>query len=572
MSIGPVNWGSYGPMTLERVMSVLVFQDHPLTIRRTPASGDGGVDLMIPLGDDYEVKQVKGFTGRMDPGRKRQVEASLATAASDPRLPGNSAIAEWKLTVPIDPTPDEQEWFEAMRSAAPFDCHWEGLPFWDGLAARHPYVIDYYLRDGRERIEKHAAALLDAVSPHLAPLTAGDVAGHLARLRQLLNETDPHYRYEFETGAEFPPPSRSDVVMTHSRSMEDGGHLHVHVYAKHRYSLEERPIQGTMTIRVVDEDAGVDLRQAAEDFRKYGTGFDIPLGSVDIEMDAPSGLGGEFLGAAASLGPRRSVPTVEAFRIRARNPDTGEASTVRMNIETSTRGEEGFKATLVDPHGYLRIGLTMDWSGDSAGHFELNFKSQAVVGAPVDDVLDVVRFLAGLQGPNFVELMPLHGEKVMAAAEVPWMAGRLGDQALQMVEDLHVLQTRVSDVVVIPQVVTQQSQQQLRLAAHLLRKKTVEASQVVFEVAIPEAETPEDYVEKINEAGGQVVVEHSMKVEFPGVTYDTDVLVYMIGKTIERASNAESDAGLTSMLLKNGSEPVILTLDPPPSATEELPS
>jgi hypothetical protein len=55
--LGPVRWGSYPGEYLELAMAVLLAQDHPETLRRTPASGDGGIDLMVPDGEGYEVRQ-----------------------------------------------------------------------------------------------------------------------------------------------------------------------------------------------------------------------------------------------------------------------------------------------------------------------------------------------------------------------------------------------------------------------------------------------------------------------------------------------------------------------------------
>ena len=42
MTIGPVSWGAYTGEFLEIVMAVLLAEEQPDLIRRTPASGDGG--------------------------------------------------------------------------------------------------------------------------------------------------------------------------------------------------------------------------------------------------------------------------------------------------------------------------------------------------------------------------------------------------------------------------------------------------------------------------------------------------------------------------------------------------
>ena len=94
----------------------------------------------------------------------------------------------------------------------PFPCNWEGEVFWNSMAAWHPCVVDYYFRDGRERVERRANVLLGASGAASTPLTASDVGGHLAVLQAALNGDDPHYRYEFRVGAQVLAGQRSDRV------------------------------------------------------------------------------------------------------------------------------------------------------------------------------------------------------------------------------------------------------------------------------------------------------------------------------------------------------------------------
>ena len=61
MSSGPIYWPSYPGEMLEAVMAVLVAQDRPDVLRRTPSSGDGGVDLVIPSATGYQSQQMRGF-------------------------------------------------------------------------------------------------------------------------------------------------------------------------------------------------------------------------------------------------------------------------------------------------------------------------------------------------------------------------------------------------------------------------------------------------------------------------------------------------------------------------------
>jgi hypothetical protein len=135
--VGPVHWGSYPGDVLERVMSVLLFQERPTAWRRRPSQGDGGLDVGEPNPDGYHVYQIKGFARSMDRSRRRQVRESLQRVLDDPRL--DRPITGWSLVVPLDPTSEDEEWFRQLTAQAPFPCDWKGQVFWDGaVALRRP--------------------------------------------------------------------------------------------------------------------------------------------------------------------------------------------------------------------------------------------------------------------------------------------------------------------------------------------------------------------------------------------------------------------------------------------------
>jgi len=139
--IGPVHWGSYPGDLLERVMSVLLFQERPTAWRRRPSQGDGGLDVAEPNPDGYHVYQIKGFTGSMNRSRRRQVSESLKQILDDPRL--DRSVTGWSLVLPMDPTSEDEAWFRQLTARAPFPCDWKGQLCWDSEAAKHAYVVDY---------------------------------------------------------------------------------------------------------------------------------------------------------------------------------------------------------------------------------------------------------------------------------------------------------------------------------------------------------------------------------------------------------------------------------------------
>lgn len=322
-------------------MGVLVGQDHPDAMRRTPSSGDGGVDLLIPEGDGWHVRQVKGFTGRMTAKRRRQVEKSFAAVIADPRL--GRPIVRWTLAVPIDATSDEQAWFESLTADAGFTCHWEGELFWNGIAAKHPHVIDYYLRDSRARIEDRCESLLAVTRSASEPVSATDVAGHLEILRSSLNRDDPHYRYEFATSRTQPEPQLlpAGCVLMSSRTTSDSGWLTIYVYEMYRGALEDAPIRGSITVTVLDRERGIDIRDAFEEFRMWGVAVDLPDGTLSASTSAPGGLGGEFEDGSGQIIPRGSIETPQRTRLRLVHPDDGIVAELGLRHLSVTSGDLG---------------------------------------------------------------------------------------------------------------------------------------------------------------------------------------------------------------------------------------
>ena len=62
-------------------------------------------------------------------------------------------ITEWHLVMPLDLTNPNLGWLDDIIADADFPCETNGLVFCDTLAASYPKVIDYYLRDGKDRLQ-----------------------------------------------------------------------------------------------------------------------------------------------------------------------------------------------------------------------------------------------------------------------------------------------------------------------------------------------------------------------------------------------------------------------------------
>lgn len=512
-------WGSYPGETLEKVMAVLVSQREGGALRRTPSAGDGGIDILVKTGEGWHVRQVKGFVGRLDGNRRRQVEDSLETLLEDPRL--RLPVVRWSLTVPIDPTSGEQEWFDSLTADLEFPCDWEGEVFWHQMAAEFPQVIDYYLRDGRDRVERRAEALLGAARPPGGPIAASDVAGHLETLRSALNRDDPHYRYEFLTG-----PAQPDVtalpdglVMASSRQLEDGGSLTIMVFPRHRYSLVDAPVGGTVEITVRDDARGIDLRDALEQFRTFGAALGLPPGTLQGSISAPAGLGGDFEDAAGRIGPIEVQEPPARSRLRVDGPE-GPVLELGLRTLSATRGElGGIDVASTDDSEVLDVRFRL-WprSEEGSGPLRVTTTLRDVSGRPVQNVLPAVRLLAQLRPPNELKWMEDYGVRVLAAHSFE-VDSQLLPEGLQLfLEDLSVVQNHVRGVVTVPEHITGETVQAVAEAAKLLRTGEIRGtwSDVRFHLA---DHVTRDEFEDTLLGGGALVIESEMALEIEGSSY-----------------------------------------------------
>jgi hypothetical protein len=476
------------------VMAVLVAQDHPGTIRRTPSSGDGGVDILIPDGDGFHVRQVKGYVGRIGARRKREIEESFKTVSRAPRL--QRPITRWGLTVPIDPTSGEQDWFEQLTNDAPFPCDWDGEVFWNKLAARHSHVIDYYLRDGRSRVEQRAQMLLRISSSAADPLTPNDVAGHLELMRASLNREDPHYRYEFVTG----PAARhlqvpEGCVLSLTTEVEDSA-LMIQVFPKHEYALEDAPIGGNLNITVFKPDEGIDIRDQFESFRTFGTAVDLPEGSLEGELFAPGGLGGSIQGGSGRMGPNLITDPPQRTRIRLVHPEDGVNVELGLITESATRGGlGGIEMRAADEARVLSAVFRVHPGTDPPLTFVV--KGSNLSGRAIQEIIPAVRLLASFRPPMRFEWLAQFGNQVLAGQTIEEDHSLMSAMELSVFEDLAAIQDHVRDVVIVPDEIPAAGVEAIARIAQLIRRREIPGTWDHLDVNLKEGVDRKDVVPKV---------------------------------------------------------------------------
>lgn len=151
----------------------LLLQERRNARHRRPSQGDGGVDVYNPVDGGYHVYQIKRHAGSLTSRQKAKITKSLEQVRRTHRL--NGPVLEWSLVLPLDPTSENDEWFDELTAGAGFPCGWLGRPFWDSEAAKHPHVIDHYIRGGKDRLIRRVTSLTSLLSEPDQPLQPSEL-------------------------------------------------------------------------------------------------------------------------------------------------------------------------------------------------------------------------------------------------------------------------------------------------------------------------------------------------------------------------------------------------------------
>jgi hypothetical protein len=500
-TIGPVYWGSYSGDVLEHVMAILLFQERPTAWRRRASQGDGGVDVAEPNLLGYHVNQIKGFTGSMTPSRRRQVEDSFNQIVTDPRLDG--AVTGWSLIVPMDQTSQDEKWFRELTAGGSFPCDWKGQLFWDSEAGKHSNVIDYYLRDGRGRLEQTVRDLQQLLAEPGTPLRAVDIAGKLEILRSAINRADPHYRFEFSTSATVPDfRPEPGIVMTATAQIGDGGYLSVHVYARYSQATEDAPIFGSMQIVIPGGDGqpgSESLLADVDAFLDFGRALELPEGTIrELSMTAPAGLSMEAPTAGGVLRP--------AYLTQFRPHDerlqvidiTGQvvAETIVHMVSATVGPRGGIEIIGADAGGAFDVGIQFGLGdiGEGGSKAQINISGTPnFVGAAARHLLPGMRLLDALHSPNSLVWRPEFGPLEYVRVALPdEPVLQLPPVVLSLVEAMSVLQDYTSAPIVMPEELTNGEVLDILTSAELVEDGVVEGIWTQFNATLSADAADED--------------------------------------------------------------------------------
>lgn len=404
-----VEWTRQLGEDVEAVVAMLLCSRYPNAVRVRPSQGDGGIDVFVPgpagFGGERAVYQVKKYCENLNSKQKREIKRSYRRVVDTSRKEG-WRITAWHLVMPLDLTDKNLGWLNEVTADAEFPCETNGLAFCDTLAAHYPKVIDYYLRDGKDRLQAEMNNLTAVLSGRKNrqendALVPADVMPDLASIHKALNACDPFYRYDFAVSDDPPPKERApgDPGSVGVYAIQhDSVWISIRIFALSLAAVEERPI--SMQFRLTIPEGDDKLRQQVQKFIDYGAPLSMPEGTISGSLDLPAGLGGPIDGG--SLHVMAVVDAVDAEQTKLTlamlppDNDTVIASTAIRRTYFSFGQGGGFRSLWTDSADLFTIEMLANGSQVKM-NLQVNYN---LAGRRPADIVDSLRFLAAMHAPN----------------------------------------------------------------------------------------------------------------------------------------------------------------------------
>ncbi|MEU0936090.1 hypothetical protein [Embleya sp. NPDC005971] len=494
-----VAWTTLVPEQTEKIVAIMLCRENPSRQHVRPSRGDGGIDVIEVTPAGWIVDQIKYFATNLTAGQKKQIVDSLAELRSFAAAKG-AVIAQWRLVLPLNPTNENRAWFEDFTKGAGHPCHWHGLTHLEGLAAQFPDIVDYYLHEGRERLQGLYERVvnimgLQCVAGAGAVVVPGDVATGLQDLYQALNAHDPHYTYAFAIDPERPAIAQDPrLVAATQQNTVDGSWITFKIYARYPQAVDDQPLTFNIAINVEPDS---DTARALDATLTYGV--PLRLDSTDTRafhavVDLPGGLGGEMNAGVLSLVP---LPGDDAqpYELRLQILDANDTltETVRLDMQPATfgLGGRGVRAIGREEHGAFEVEILTDVPTLAA---RFNFSTCDLSGKTPARVLPGLRAAAGLRAPHRFRIAAAHGPVEFPSIPIPAREheGELAPSLLiELIDSLAHIQEHTTTQVAIPDLTTftvAQARHVIR-AARLLRGETLTGRWTDIELDIPDSET-----------------------------------------------------------------------------------
>lgn len=549
--MAPVPWVTTPPDLIEQIVAVLLGNKYENTFRIRPSKGDGGLDVLVPTTesghfDDYQVKK---FASKLGSNEKRHNIESLEAATKTHNDPDSPFLIDtWYLTLPLNPTREQYKWLddEVERLKPPFKVEWRDHVFLERLAADYPKVIDYYLHDGKDRLNEQIRNLRDFAklgeSETGATLEPSDVLERLSSLRQALNGEDPHYRYDFEVTEREPILFERPDVLASVTAELSGCYVTFHVYALFPDAVWDRRVP--ISFNISEAELTDEQLEELNNMVRYGTPMSLPESAVsNINIDLPGGLGLVNGSGSVILGPARSTmdrPTRVVWAIVP--PDAAEPlAQLVFEMEVPTRGASGgCRIHGVDTTGVVAASMRFEPPDGESRTVSVSVNIIDPTGKPVRQVLPGLRFLHHFTAPNRLALGPEYGLlNVVDEFVLPDFLQTIPAIAVELVESLEVISRRSEKDISFPSLgeLDEEDYTNIISVGRMLRGELVPITWTVIT-----AHMHADVWRENSFSNGVLRTTQGLVFTFLGELYDVGQLnTYLLSARIEADFDAEPD-------------------------------
>jgi hypothetical protein len=430
----------------EKIVACLLGIENPDAIRIRTSQGDAGVDILAPVDDEtIDVYQLKHYPHRM---HWTKVKESLARLSSGQWM--GWTIRNWHLVVPKQPTKENLAKLRELSKDVPFKAKWFGEDKLVPLAAAHPEVEEYYLGDGRARLQH----LVEDWDNSLSRIAAGnaprieDVQERLSEMATALGGTDPHFRYGLEV---HPATSgryivvRPDAIAASSR--EFGGHIITcHTYPRYRGAVEDAADRMGGRLQLTPSAAA----RLAEVIAVGGAPLLFtPEDVVALELPRVGHQPPPDAQWFARITPIVDV-TPEALRLVVKAMD-GEQLVTRLTRTGLTTGTDGATAIWTSPGRCVEVTTV---ARAEPQHISVSIQPSDRLNGPISDVVDDLPLLRAVQPGASIAIGGPVGPIDPDAPSVEIARGIVSREAVAMLDALRVIQDHTRTVITVPEELT----------------------------------------------------------------------------------------------------------------------
>ncbi|MET8831608.1 hypothetical protein ABZX40_37975 [Streptomyces sp. NPDC004610] len=355
------------PKVSESLVTLLMLRLRQKAHAVDGSGGDGGRDLFeYTDSGELVVYEAKSFTGRMPPGRRRQVERSLVSGA-------RHQPDHWDLLVPIDPNPAEQRWFDGLRAQFPFVREWLGRSWLDEKFAAHPDLVRYALQQSGDYIlERIAEARAER------DMLLGGLPDYLERAHALharVQEISHHHAVQTTLGAD-----GQTIVQLTPKGPDLDGQAAIRVIGRIRFAA--------------GDPQETERRARYEETLRFGGEVELTADNLaEASLSGPAGLALERgrLGGLRITSPRQEVTPPLRGQVAVQQFSGVPVTSLPVAFTHRVLGMDGGTLHGSDPTGVMRVRLRFSHRDPSA---QLKFSFEPPEAAMPTAMVPLLRLIA----------------------------------------------------------------------------------------------------------------------------------------------------------------------------------